>query len=49
MEDGFRCAVQTLDRAVNQMLARLGEHLNGDVIRQMAVLDQLAKEIIVGV
>ena len=48
MQDGVWRAVQTFNRAVNQMLARLGQHLDGDIARHMAALDQFAKEIIVG-
>ena len=48
MQDGIRRAVEALDRAVDQMLARLRQHLDGDIIRHMAALDQLAKEIVVG-
>ena len=48
MQDGVRRAVETFDRAVDQMLARLRQHLDGDVLRHMAAFDQLAKEIVVG-
>ena len=48
VQDGVRRAVEALDRAVDQMLARLRQHLDGDIIRHMAALDQLAKEIVVG-
>ena len=48
MQDGVWRAVQAFDRAVDEMLTRLGQHLNGDIIGHMPALDQLAKEVVVG-
>src|SRR6185503_8104939 len=41
-------AAQTLEGAQNQIRAGLGEYLNGDVVRDEALLDQLAHEVEVG-
>src|SRR6185437_941641 len=48
MNDGAGYAAQTLEGPQNQIRAGLGEHLNRDVIRYEALLDQLAHEVVVG-
>ena len=48
MQDGVWRAVEAFNRAVDQMFARLCQHLNGDIIGHMATFDQFAKEIVIG-
>ena len=48
MHDGALGAGDGFEGALDQMLARLGQHLNGDVIRNQPTLDQLAGEVEVG-
>ena len=38
MQNSLVCATQTFNRSVNQMLARLCQYLNGDIIRDMPAL-----------
>ena len=45
MQNGLFCALQRLDRSVNQMLTCLGQHLNGHVIRNMTTIDEFPQEI----
>ena len=48
VDDGAARAAQGLHRAADQMLARLGEHFDGHVVRNMAAFDQAAHEVEIG-
>ena len=48
MDDGLLGAFQRLEGAGDQILSRLGQHLDGDVVGNMAALDQLANEVEIG-
>ncbi len=48
MHDGARCAAQALERALNQVGARLREHLHRHVIRNQTLVDELAHEVEIG-
>ncbi len=48
MDDGPLGTLERFEGAGDQVLASLGQHLNGDVIRNMPTLDQLANEIEIG-
>ena len=48
MDDGTRCALQRFERAADQGLARLRQHLDGHVIGNQVLVDQLAHEVELG-
>ncbi len=48
MDDGLLGAFQRLEGAGDQILSRLGQYLDGDVVGNMAALDQLANEVEIG-
>jgi hypothetical protein len=48
MDDRARCALDRLERALDQVLARLRQHDDGDVGGDQLLLDQLAREVEVG-
>jgi hypothetical protein len=41
-------AAQRLEGALDQVLAALGQHLDGDVVGDVVLLDELAAEVEVG-
>ena len=45
MHDGLGHALQGLEGAHDQVLARLGQHLDGDIVGDQIVLDETADEI----
>ena len=45
VDDGTRHALQGLEGATDQMLARLGQHLDGDILGDQILLDELADEV----
>jgi len=49
VHDGAPGAAQRIEGALDQVGARLGQHLDGDVVGDAAFLDQLAHEVEVGV
>ena len=48
VDDGFLGTAQRLEGTGDQVFTRLGEHLNGGVIRNMAVLNEGTHEVEVG-
>ena len=48
VDDRALAAVQRLEGAADERLAGLGEHLHGHVVRDAALLDQHADEVVVG-
>ncbi len=48
VDDGLLGALQRLEGAGDQVFARLGQHLDGDVVRDVPAFDQLADEVEVG-
>jgi hypothetical protein len=48
MHDGPACTLEGVDGAADQVLARLRQHLDGDVVGDVVALDQLADEVEVG-
>jgi hypothetical protein len=48
VHDGARCARQRFEGARDQVVARLGQHLDGDVVGDQVFVDQLAHEVEVG-
>ena len=48
MDDGPRSAAKRFEGATNELVARLREHLDRDVVRNQVFLDQLANEVEVG-
>ena len=49
MQNGVWRAIKAFNGAVDQMFARLGQHLNGDIIRNVPAFDQLAQEVEISV
>jgi hypothetical protein len=48
MNDGAMRVFQAFEGAPDQLLARLGQHLDGDVGRDLAIVDEVADEIEIG-
>ncbi len=48
MDDRLLGAAQRLEGALDQLVAGLGQHLDGDVVGDQVVLDELADEVEVG-
>ena len=48
VDDHPRGALEALVGALDQFLAALGEHLDGDVLRDQVLFDELADEVVVG-
>lgn len=45
MDDCFLGASERLERAANQRLPGLCKHLDGDIVRDQLVVDQVAKKV----
>src|ERR1700732_5139819 len=48
MHDCAARALETLERARNELRARLGQHLDGNIARNQALLDKLSYEVELG-
>jgi hypothetical protein len=48
VDDGSGCADQGLERALDELLAALDQHLDGHVVGDQPVVDDLALEVVVG-
>ena len=48
MDDGAPRAADGVEGAPDQVVARLGQHLDGDVVRDHVLLDELAAEVEIG-
>jgi hypothetical protein len=48
MHDGAVDALQALEGAADQLLASLGQHLDGDIARNLLLLDEEADEVEIG-
>ena len=45
MHDGARCALECFESSRNEVVTRLGEHLNRNVVGYAVFFDQFAHEI----
>ncbi len=48
VDDGLLGALERLEGALDEVVTGLGQHLDGDVVRNVAAFDQLADEVEVG-